>query len=407
MVVVRRAQSVWYAGGMDHGRFWSIIDEARAAPGKTSSALVRALSKLPARDILAFDAWLWAYYMAIRREDLWAAVFAIRGGCSDDSFDYFRGWLIAQGEAALVAAIRDPESLAGLIGKRDPRDEGMLGAASKAYQAVAKSELPDAGSIAVPGSADWPPDRVAWGTKWNDAFYAATFPRLYKKYIAPAAARRPTGSISHERFWQLIDAAREEAATVDASTRALAAALCRCAKEEVIGFARWLESYNQALVRNDLRATAKLLLGAAEGEAFAGFRGWLIAQGAAAVHVALHDPGSLLAHVKHPPALCVAMIFVSQDAQRVHGIYLGHIDEDDREAIPDAWPADIAAPAAAVVKAKAIAAPVAPAAKRVRHAKFGEGTIVLVDTSGTEPKLVIDFAEGRKTIARRFVEDVE
>src|SRR5690349_9480355 len=79
--------AVSYARTMEHARFWSIIDEARSTRGQTSAALERALNKLPARDILGFDAWMWAYYTAIRREDLWAAVSAIRDGCGDDGFD--------------------------------------------------------------------------------------------------------------------------------------------------------------------------------------------------------------------------------------------------------------------------------------------------------------------------------
>jgi tetratricopeptide (TPR) repeat protein len=46
-------------------------------------------------------------------------------------------------------------------------------------------------------------------------------------------------------------------------------------------------------------------------------------------------------------------------------------------------------------------------AKRVRHMKFGEGTVISQDSTGAEPKLVIDFASGRKTIASRFVETIE
>jgi tetratricopeptide (TPR) repeat protein len=45
--------------------------------------------------------------------------------------------------------------------------------------------------------------------------------------------------------------------------------------------------------------------------------------------------------------------------------------------------------------------------KRVRHVKFGEGVVVSADTTGAEPKLVIDFASGRKTIASRFVDAIE
>ena len=36
-----------------------------------------------------------------------------------------------------------------------------------------------------------------------------------------------------------------------------------------------------------------------------------------------------------------------------------------------------------------------------------DGTVVATDSSGAEPKLVIDFATGRKTIAARFVDVLE
>jgi len=46
------------------------------------------------------------------KQKLWAA--AMMNGCSDDSFDYFRGWLIAQGKDMYFAAPRDPDSLADM-----------------------------------------------------------------------------------------------------------------------------------------------------------------------------------------------------------------------------------------------------------------------------------------------------
>lgn len=42
---------------------------------------------------------------------LWAAAYIIMGGCSDDTFDYFRGWLLYQGKETYEACIEDPERL--------------------------------------------------------------------------------------------------------------------------------------------------------------------------------------------------------------------------------------------------------------------------------------------------------
>jgi hypothetical protein len=73
----------------------------------------------------------------------------INGGASDDGFDYFRGWLIAQGRAVYEQALADPDSLAGLpavvdacASGEDLWGEDILGVAWNAYQTATGSELP-------------------------------------------------------------------------------------------------------------------------------------------------------------------------------------------------------------------------------------------------------------------------
>ena len=47
-------------------------------------------------------------------DSLRAAASLILGGCSDDGFEYFRGWLIAQGREVFERSVADPDSLADL-----------------------------------------------------------------------------------------------------------------------------------------------------------------------------------------------------------------------------------------------------------------------------------------------------
>jgi hypothetical protein len=158
---------------MDVGVFWQLIDEARAKAGQKSVGreVARMLDARSEEENAAFGAILATYMSALRREDLWAAAYAIRGGMSDDSFDYFRGWLVGRGEAVMLAAVRDPESLADVAADVDPRDEYML---QSIVYGDRKREL----------VADWPKDRVASGVKWTDEFYRDTYPRLYARFIA-------------------------------------------------------------------------------------------------------------------------------------------------------------------------------------------------------------------------------
>jgi len=131
--------------------FWAIVEAARTGVADTvtdadevADALVDRLSGMtPARIVefeLAFDEVASHAY----RLDLWAAAYLMNGGCSDDCFDYFRGWLIAQGRDVWDAALADPESLADIL-DADAEDEsidgeGLLVAASRAYGRVAGDE---------------------------------------------------------------------------------------------------------------------------------------------------------------------------------------------------------------------------------------------------------------------------
>jgi hypothetical protein len=44
----------------------------------------------------------------------------MNGGCSDDGFEYFRAWLLAQGRDTFEKALEDPDTLAAL---EDPEGE--------------------------------------------------------------------------------------------------------------------------------------------------------------------------------------------------------------------------------------------------------------------------------------------
>jgi hypothetical protein len=80
------------------------------------------------------------------RQDLWGAAYLINGGASDDGFDYFRGWLLAQGRETWEAALADPDSLADVVdedlgeGFEGFEGEGMLSVARHAYESATGSD---------------------------------------------------------------------------------------------------------------------------------------------------------------------------------------------------------------------------------------------------------------------------
>jgi Protein of unknown function (DUF4240) len=140
---------------MDHKQFWALIETAKAATGGGCRAqtthLTTALSKRSVDEVLAWDRIHGELMDASYRLVLWGAAYLINGGCSDDGFDYFRGWLLGQGHATWQAALADPDSLAGhpQIRMRRPYQEvtepleceDILGVAYRAYEALTGQQL--------------------------------------------------------------------------------------------------------------------------------------------------------------------------------------------------------------------------------------------------------------------------
>ncbi len=99
---------------MNKKQFWATIDRARKAGGGWHGMyepLQAELSRLDITDIITWYLIFEKYRGLAYKQKLWAAAATIMNGCSDDSFDYFRGWLIAQGKDVYLAALRDPDSL--------------------------------------------------------------------------------------------------------------------------------------------------------------------------------------------------------------------------------------------------------------------------------------------------------
>ena len=133
--------------------FWAVIDRATAdRPGSPDEVAKRAVADLSARDpdeIVAWGRHLDKVMAASAKEDLWAAAYLINGGCSEDGFDNFRGWLIAHGREVVAKAVRQPDSLAELPTVVAAASSGavfeaeeVLSIAAKAYEQATGDELP-------------------------------------------------------------------------------------------------------------------------------------------------------------------------------------------------------------------------------------------------------------------------
>jgi hypothetical protein len=149
---------------MNREQFWTLIEEAReqVLDTRDASGIADRASELLARrspqEITAAQQVLWDLMADSYRNLLWAAAYLLNGGCSDDGFDYFRGWLIAQGRAVFERVVADPDVLAELPDVRaaaaeeiDCECEETLSIAWNAHQKATGEALPaDAFTIRYP-----------------------------------------------------------------------------------------------------------------------------------------------------------------------------------------------------------------------------------------------------------------
>ncbi|MFD9480668.1 DUF4240 domain-containing protein [Streptomyces nojiriensis] len=145
---------------MDKQTFWKLIETARAdaEPQEVASRAAQLLADREAAQIAASQQVLWDLLAESYRAPLWAAAYVINGGCSDDGFDYFRGWLLTQGREAFETALADPDTLAAHPAVREAAEQGLelwdestLSIAWTAYEAATGRELPaDSFTISYP-----------------------------------------------------------------------------------------------------------------------------------------------------------------------------------------------------------------------------------------------------------------
>jgi hypothetical protein len=130
---------------MTRDEFWSLIEKTRSGDDshERAEAIQAALSQRTAADIIDFEKHMAHMLGASYTWRLWGAAYLINGGCSDDGFDYFRGWLITQGRSVFDNALADPDSLVDVPElEEDVECEGILYVARSAHEVVTGNDIP-------------------------------------------------------------------------------------------------------------------------------------------------------------------------------------------------------------------------------------------------------------------------
>ncbi len=161
---------------MDNATFWKVIENAKMASPNTGyrpKALRAVLEELSPDEIQSFQEVYIAQVYEAYTWPLWGAAYVMNGGCSDDCFDYFRDWLISEGQSVYEAALRNPETLADLPRIDEVELEEFRYVADEAYESKA-------GRAMEPTYPPFPGDPA--GDSWDEDTVDKLFPKLASIY---------------------------------------------------------------------------------------------------------------------------------------------------------------------------------------------------------------------------------
>jgi hypothetical protein len=130
---------------MTRDQFWNLIETARRGARDEFDMcenLSRLLGSKSTEEIRGFEEHRCRLMEESYNWNLWGAAYLINAGCSDDGFEYFRGWLFTQGRSVFEKALERPDSLADHVSD-EVECEDFLYVALSAYEEVTDHPLED------------------------------------------------------------------------------------------------------------------------------------------------------------------------------------------------------------------------------------------------------------------------
>lgn len=162
---------------LEENKFWEIIaltlKKSNGDYELQQEELAKELKKGSLQDIIAFDNRFRELMGNSYNYELWGAIYIINGGCGDDSFDYFRSWMIAQGKDFYFKTLEHPETLIDLNRNSTEIEwEGVSYVAATVFEELTDQEIP---SLFIG-------NQEITGFDWDEDDLASMFPELTKKY---------------------------------------------------------------------------------------------------------------------------------------------------------------------------------------------------------------------------------
>ena len=164
---------------MPDDKFWDIIQKtfknSKGEYEEQQEQLTKEIGNLSLQDIILFDNKFRQLRGQANNWQMWGAIYIIHGGCGDDSFTDFRGWVIAQGKDFYYKTLANPESLVDVEEERIDVDwEGMGYIPTTVFEELTGQDIP----------SDFVENQETTGDEWSDESddLKNMFPKLYAKY---------------------------------------------------------------------------------------------------------------------------------------------------------------------------------------------------------------------------------
>ncbi len=131
---------------MDKNTFWHIIDSVNSEVSGSDLEGVLRVTQEKLQDYSPQEIAVWANYLRCYRvladtSGVFAASCVLNDYMSDDGFLDFRAWLISRGKEVYLAALKDPDSLAGMEIPKSTRFELYGYVAYDAYKGICKDDV--------------------------------------------------------------------------------------------------------------------------------------------------------------------------------------------------------------------------------------------------------------------------
>lgn len=172
----RRSKSKPDNRKMDEELFWELIEKSRATSDDVSGqmfALAELLEGYSGPTIKAFQKLLREKLDLAYHWDIWALAYVAQDGCSDDSFEMFRCWLVLQGRKIFEDAIADVHKV---LSKVPP------GLSTQADQLLSCARIAYENRTGAPLSEKAGRPKGPKGREWSEEEVGKVYPKIEKHY---------------------------------------------------------------------------------------------------------------------------------------------------------------------------------------------------------------------------------